>query len=166
MIKTIKKQIVTKPSKEDKTINNSIPKLERANTESRLVSLKYLVQWRERKPTEALIERIIDDLERWVALDESTDIYEFIHSMGMASATYYNWVDKYEKLELANGHVVEMLGVRRAKHAEYKKYGANDSTILRTLHNYHPMYRKSYEEDKERDANKPNEPVTIRIEKI
>ncbi len=152
--------------KKKQTNHNITKKARKPKADTIYGEFKNLMQWRQIKPTKDFLGAIVDRLEEWVNDEEQTDIYAFIHYMGIPSKTYYRWAKKYEELEFAHTQAMEILGVRKARHAEYKKYGANDNMVKHTIRFYHPIYRKAYDEDKERDDNKSKDPIILRVEKI
>lgn len=135
-------------------------------------SLKESLSWRKSKPGEAFLDAVIDHLEEWIKDDENTDIYSFIHYLGVPSKTYFEWLHKYPKLKVAHTTALEMLGVRRQRHAEYRKYAANPEVIRSTLYKYHPIWKavhdeeKAFKKDLKHDIEENQRPVHIYMDGV
>lgn len=134
--------------KKRKTSNRSTKRKTPSKGRSLYAALKEAISWRDANPGPKFIHAMIDKLEEWVSNESNTDIYSFFTWFGIPSTVFYEWCNKYTELAVAHEMVMEILGVRRLARMEEKKYGCNENMIKISIHEYHPMHKKIFEEEK------------------
>lgn len=132
---------------------NTPKKTRSKNHKSPYKDLKSMLSWRNYDPGTTFIEAMCEDYLDWAQKPDSTDLVDFRHSYGIPSKTFYDQMNKYEKLKDTHEFVKEIIGSRRQKMAMYKKYECDPKTIHRTLHLYHPSWKKAVQEENEFKAS-------------
>lgn len=130
---------------------------------------KTIWSWSDSKLTPQFIEKLCEHYMEWAQHPESMDIIGFPHLYGMSYRFFCELISRHDNLKQTHQLVKEILGMRKLKAARHKEYNCNPEVILKTIREYHPIFKDVHEENKKERADLKNQdkgatgPVTIVI---
>ncbi len=127
----------------------------------KLMSARDVLSWRERGWSKKERDVLMDLQYEWSKKPTSLDLLQFYREIGVPRSTYSRLIQTDEDMRNMNEFVKDAIGERRQNMAFFpKKYDADSNAIQKTLRNYHPDWRETFNEEaalrtKESDKKSP-----------
>jgi len=128
---------------------------------------RTVLSWRERGLDPQAKDALMQEYYDWSEQPTSIDFLDFLHDHGVPYRTFLDWTHRDPDLKDLHHHVRTKIGARRQKIAFFPKaHEADSQAIQKTLRNYHPDWRETYDEDAKNKEKENAGAVTVVLDKI
>ncbi len=79
-------------------------------------------------------------LKQWAEVEDSLRVCDFYDQRGYSPEIFYQWVDKYPEMNIANNYALRRIGSRREGGALNRKFA--ETTVHKTLGRYDHVWRE------------------------
>lgn len=124
---------------------------------------KYLraTSWRELPPSQAMIDRLIEDMLNHVANPKITKIRPFFLERCLCEKLVIGLARQFPDFAMAHETAKQIIGERREDLAIYRDNNTNPQAILPTLRHYNPDWRKTQDETEKHEEKIGQKVVVI-----
>ncbi len=139
-------EIENKAPTEEKTQAKKItPSRKPPTTQKKDRNIRLMFELSKQEPTEHAIEQLAEELYEWGKNDKALSMEGFCVRRMILYKTFIEWVKKYPILKYSYEMAQMAIGVRLHMLALIKGSGANESFIMRILHQYSDEWREAEE---------------------
>ena len=116
-------------------------------TRSPFSNMDSLLGFRTKGVDEGTLNWVGENLDEWSKIDTSIVFFDFLDIYGIPESTYYQWLEKDERLREVHSHCMQRIGSRRFKLSIFKNAECNEKALSATIRVYSTEHRKCYDED-------------------